>query len=697
MNKILISLLFVLWSYVAHGQHVAAFCGGEMYQNIEQNLNTFKLSGFNTAILWSVHVMPNGDFVLNDSKIIANGEYVGKNGWPSAVKNLKEQPTSVNRVEFSIGAWGVPDFENIESLIESEGTSENTILYKNFKKLKEITGADAIDYDDESNYDVGSTVQLSEMLIEIGYKITLCPYTRKSFWQSVYDQVQSNHPGAIDRVYLQCYDGGASNTPAAWNDSFKGLKVTPGLWCSHGADCINGLDWRSVEHKLKGWKSGIEGGFMWSFDGILQCSIGGTPKQYATAIRNVMGIKVSAPGKAYQPHPANEAKEASVDADLSWIGGSFDAMHKVYFGTDLVLTESNLQGTFSNSKFDPGTLKNNLTYYWRVDEVNEAGTAVGDVWSFTTEVVTLPAEKAYEPQPSNNEKNVDIRPALSWTSGTGFINHEIYFGTSNPPLFVKVQTDSIFSPGKLEPNTTYYWRISEANSSGVTEGDIWSFTTHGKNIAPEASLTVSSEYSSDFGKAKAVDGIVKIHGQGEWASKGEIKPWIKLSWAQDRTIDKVILYDRSNGVDDIFKGILTFSDGSAIDVGALPNKGTELVISFPRKTVGWMKFEVTEGSGFNVGLSEIEVIESNTVVGVNQLENSHCFVYPNPSDNGIFHINVPSNDEFKLQIYNSNGVVSKTFNTYKSNEMIDISELPRGIYVLRLRGKSYLFETKVVR
>ena len=34
--------------------------------------------------------------------------------------------------------------------------------------------------------------------------------------------------------------------------------------------------------------------------------------------------------------------------------------------------------------FDPGSLSQNTTYYWRIDEINGYGTTPGGVWSFTT-------------------------------------------------------------------------------------------------------------------------------------------------------------------------------------------------------------------------------------------------------------------------------------------------------------------------
>lgn len=698
LRRNVLILLCVIGSFGAQAQHVAVFCGGEMYNGIEQNASTMKLSGFNTVILWSVHIMTNGDFVLNDSKIIADGEYVGIENWPEEVKKLKEQPTSVNRIEFSVGAWSVPDFENIEELIKKEGTGENSVLYRNFKKLKEITGADAIDYDDESNYDVNSTVQLSQMLIGMGYKITLCPYRQKSFWQSVYNQVLENHPNAIDCVYLQCYAGGAANTPASWNDLFDGIKVTPGLWCSHGVNCSEGLDWRSVKHKLSGWRSGIEGGFMWSFDGILQCSIGGNPDDYAKAIRDVMGMESEISDKALQPTPANGSVEISVDNDLSWLSGSWDAKHKVYLGTDSVLTENNLQGTATQSKFEPGTLKNASTYYWRIDEMNDAGTVIGDVWQFATEEVTLLSEKSYSPQPADGADNPSIWSSLCWAAGKGSVKHNVYFGTSNPPPFIGEQKDTIYQPERLLTKTKYYWRIDEANSAGVTVGDVWTFSIENGNIAPEAEVMVSSEYADpNWSKEKLVDGIVKMNGKGEWASDFETYPWVKLTWDTLRTINKVVLYDRPHSGVAVYRGTLTFSDGTSIEVGELPNNGDALEVNFESRQVTWLKFQVDESPGSTTGLAEIEVYESKFPVGVAELDVKNLSVYPNPASDGIFYLDIPTNLTFQFQVYNISGEIVKYMPAVENNDMVDVKDLPHGIYLIRLWNTKKVFTAKVLR
>ena len=68
----------------------------------------------------------------------------------------------------------------------------------------------------------------------------------------------------------------------------------------------------------------------------------------------------------------------------------------------------------------------------------------------------------------------------------------------------------------------------------------------------------------------------------------------------------MILYDRPNLDDQILGGTLLFSDGSSIQVGALPNDGSPLSINFTARNVSWVKFRVDQATGW-IGLSEIEV------------------------------------------------------------------------------------------
>jgi len=117
------------------------------------------------------------------------------------------------------------------------------------------------------------------------------------------------------------------------------------------------------------------------------------------------------------------------------------------------------------------------TYYWRVDELDPPSIHKGDVWSFTTQGAVANAN------PSNGAVDVKQMPILSWTPGIYSASHQVYFGSDAAALELKGSGDlgsESFEQGELEWNTTYYWRIDEANNAnadGPWIGPLWSFTT----------------------------------------------------------------------------------------------------------------------------------------------------------------------------------------------------------------------------
>jgi hypothetical protein len=76
------------------------------------------------------------------------------------------------------------------------------------------------------------------------------------------------------------------------------------------------------------------------------------------------------------------------------------------------------------------------------------------------------------------------------------------------------------------------------------------------------------------------------------------------------TVTRIHLADRTNSNDGINGGTLTFSDGSEVEVPALPNDGALNDIGIVPRTVSWVRFTVDSVSDetANVGLAEFEVL-----------------------------------------------------------------------------------------
>jgi len=122
----------------------------------------------------------------------------------------------------------------------------------------------------------------------------------------------------------------------------------------------------------------------------------------------------------------------------------------------------------------PGT-----TYYWRIDEVNDADPNSpwkGDVWSFF-----IPPKTAYNPNPVNGAEFIDLDVTLNWTAGYSAKLHVVYFGddfdTVNDATGGPMQGIIGYDPGPLEPDKTYYWRVDQLDGTTTHKGDVWSFTT----------------------------------------------------------------------------------------------------------------------------------------------------------------------------------------------------------------------------
>ncbi len=95
------------------------------------------------------------------------------------------------------------------------------------------------------------------------------------------------------------------------------------------------------------------------------------------------------PVVAREPKPADGATGVSAYTSLTWRPGHEAVSHEVFFSTNrnTVADGSALVDTVTESSYLPGPLDPGQTYYWKVNEVNEAeliSVWEGDVWEFTT-------------------------------------------------------------------------------------------------------------------------------------------------------------------------------------------------------------------------------------------------------------------------------------------------------------------------
>jgi hypothetical protein len=198
--------------------------------------------------------------------------------------------------------------------------------------------------------------------------------------------------------------------------------------------------------------------------------------------------------QASKPTPRDGSYIDDTWVSMTWKPGDFAVSHDVYFGENSDEVNNGTGDTFQGNQTTmdflvgfpgflyPDGLVPGTTYYWRIDEVNDADPDSpwkGDVWSFR-----VPPKTAYQPTPTDGVQLADANNVtLRWTPGFRAKLHTIYFGedydeVNNATGGVMAGAAS-YNPGPLELEKVYYWRVDEFDPPATYKGDVWSFATPG--------------------------------------------------------------------------------------------------------------------------------------------------------------------------------------------------------------------------
>jgi pectinesterase len=111
------------------------------------------------------------------------------------------------------------------------------------------------------------------------------------------------------------------------------------------------------------------------------------------------------------------------------------------------------------------------------------------------------------PQPWNNAYDIPAGVQLRWVNGRNAGQHAVYFGASNPPAYVRTQTENTYAPTGLSEGT-YYWRVDAIAGTDTVTGAVWSFTVGAK--APVTAQKIKSDVIDAFTVTQADNRILKL-------------------------------------------------------------------------------------------------------------------------------------------------------------------------------------------
>ncbi|MCH7559369.1 MAG: LamG domain-containing protein [Planctomycetes bacterium] len=198
---------------------------------------------------------------------------------------------------------------------------------------------------------------------------------------------------------------------------------------------------------------------------------GGLTDQYGLSEVRFFSIPVF----AREPSPDSGATNVSigttdnpVDVTLGFRAGREAAEHNVYFSTDeQAVIDGNVPvSTVTEASYDPLSLDLGKTYYWKINEVNEAETPTtwqGDIWNFSTpEFFVVDGFEDYNDYPPNEIWATWIDgygipangatsgyPAPDWNQDEHYVETAIVHGGSQSmPFFYDNTGTATYSEGE---------------------------------------------------------------------------------------------------------------------------------------------------------------------------------------------------------------------------------------------------------
>jgi hypothetical protein len=218
---------------------------------------------------------------------------------------------------------------------------------------------------------------------------------------------------------------------------------------------------------------------------------------------------------------------------------------------------------------------NNYWFHGRIDDVaifSRALTPDEALAVYTFGPIASYPTKAGKPNPDDEATDVSQDVVLSWDPGyfaPATDGHTVYLSESfndvNDGIGGITHSASSYAPGRLEFETTYYWRVDEVNAppdSTVYAGKVWSFTTEplaypiaGANITATASSSNTTEEGPENtinGSGLDVNDLHSSENTAMWFSAEEKDPnraWIEYELDEVYKLHEMLVWNSNQPVE----------------------------------------------------------------------------------------------------------------------------------------------------
>lgn len=434
--------------------------------------------------------------------------------------------------------------------------------------------------------------------------------------------------------------------------------------------------WGAVHNNLR-WKvDGLQNEVKYIVD-IKNILVNGQSKDYNYWFKLTNNIFNQKPGVPVLSYPADNAQNMSLNLSFSWSVVEYAYKYRFQIAKDFNFQNLVKDIEVTSNGYVMQGLEPTTTYYWRVKAINDIGESE---WA-QTRTFTTSAPKPDKPTlvyPENNATGISTFTQFKWNNIPGAEKYQIQvsYKSDFSGLSVIIDkndiTDTVYTApdGKLQPGTTYYWRVASiAGTQKSSYSTSWSFKTKDKDPIPAvATLLSPGNDATDVGLTPLLD-----WDDIPYALKYKVQISTNFNFAQDNTLVNETV-NASNY--QVKAGVLQANTKYFWRVQSIGESGAS----------DWSLIWI-----FNTG--------NGASVDEKIINNGLVEILPNPASNFVnIKVNKELSEKSIIEIYDllGNVVLKSNINSVTNSEfLVNMTTLQCGLYYFVIKSDGRFYTGKI--